>query len=170
MRLAAAEELPFGDDEFDAALAQLVVHFMADPPRGLAEMSRVTRAGGMVAACVWDHACERTPLAPFWKAAREIAPEIEDEGTLAGGHEGHLTELFQQAGLDDVEETALTVRGEHPTFEDWWQPFTLGVGPAGAAYQQLSPEQQRAVEARCRELLPEPITLETRAWAARGIA
>lgn len=167
-QVAGAEDMPFADKTFDAALAQLVVHFMADPVRGLSEMARVTRRGGAVAACVWDHAGERTPLAPFWKAAREIAPDIEDEGTLAGGREGHLAELVEAAGLQEVEETVLTVRGEHPTFEDWWEPFTLGVGPAGAAYRQLQPEQQRAVEERCRELLPEPITLETWAWAARG--
>jgi ubiquinone/menaquinone biosynthesis C-methylase UbiE len=169
-QVSTAEDLPFGDTTFDATLAQLVVHFMSEPVRGLAEMARVARPGGAVAACVWDHAGERTPLGPFWQAAREIVPGIEDEGMLAGARPGHLTELFEQAGLEDVEETSLTVRGEHATFEDWWEPFTLGVGPAGAAYQALPPEKQRALEARCRELLPAPITLETRAWAARGVA
>ncbi len=170
VRLAAAEELPFADDQFDAALAQLVVHFMADPVRGLGEMARVTRAGGVVAACVWDHAGNRSPIAPFWLAARDVAPELEDERDLAGGREGHLGELFAAAGLHDVEETVLAVRGDHPTFEDWWQPFTLGVGPAGSAYQQLDPERQAEIERVLRERLPAPITLETRAWAARGIA
>src|SRR4029077_19351882 len=94
VQVAAAERLPFSDGEFDAALAQLVVHFMSDPVRGLAEMARVTRDGGTVAACVWDHAGGRSPLAPFWEAAREITPGIEDEGMLAGAREGHLTELF----------------------------------------------------------------------------
>src|SRR5437879_5864802 len=64
VRRAAAEELPFEDETFDAALAQLVVHFMADPVRGLAEMARVTRSGGLVAACVWDHAGGQTPIGP----------------------------------------------------------------------------------------------------------
>ena len=75
VRRSAAEELPFPDATFDAAIAQLVVHFMADPGRGLAEMVRVTRPGGAVAACVWDHAGEQTPLAIFWRAARELFPE-----------------------------------------------------------------------------------------------
>src|SRR5207249_2597609 len=101
---AAAEELPFADGEFDATLAQLVVHFMADPARGLAEMARVTRAGGVVAACVWDHAGEQTPLAPFWQAVHELDPAAEDESELAGGREGHLAELFVEAGLREVEE------------------------------------------------------------------
>src|SRR2546422_5196539 len=96
---APAEELPFAEGEFDAALAQLVVHFMADPVRGLAEMARVTRADGVVAACVWDHAGEQTPLAPFWQAVRELDPAAEDESELAGAREGHLAELFVEAGL-----------------------------------------------------------------------
>jgi SAM-dependent methyltransferase len=170
VRLGAAENLPFADGTFDAAFAQLVVHFMDDPVRGLSEMARVTRDGGVVVACVWDHAGDRTPIAPFWQAVREIDPDAKDESRLAGGREGHLTELFAEAGLHDVEETALPVRGEHPTFEDWWEPFTLGVGPAGTYFQQLGPDRQCEIEQRCRELLPAPITLETRAWAARGNA
>ena len=72
VRRATAEELPFGDDEFDTALAQLVVHFMGDPVAGLREMARVTRKGGVVAACVWDHAGGLGPLSPFWDSAREL--------------------------------------------------------------------------------------------------
>ena len=70
---AVAEQLPFADDEFDAALAQLVVHFMADPVDGLREMARVTRPGGVVAACVWDHGGGCGPLALFWSAAGSAA-------------------------------------------------------------------------------------------------
>ena len=99
VRIAAAEELPFADAEFDAALAQLVVHFMDDPVGGLAEMARVTRNGGVVAACVWDHAGGHTPLAPFWDAVHELDPNATDESRLAGGHEGHLTELCTKSRL-----------------------------------------------------------------------
>src|SRR5919197_2680975 len=165
VRLAAAEELPFADDSFDAALAQLVVHFMADPGRGLTEMRRVTRPGGSVAACVWDHAGGHTPISPFWVVARELDPGVDDESDLAGAREGAIGELFRQAGLQDVDETKLPVRGEHATFEDWWQPFTLGVGPAGSYFQQLPPDQQAELERRCRERLTPPISLETWAWA-----
>src|SRR4029450_7399693 len=70
---AAAEQLPFVDGMFDAALAQLVVHFMADPVAGLREMGRVTRGGGVVAACVWDHAGGRGPLSVLWGAAHTLA-------------------------------------------------------------------------------------------------
>jgi SAM-dependent methyltransferase len=169
-RCASAEDLPFADGEFDAALAQLVVHFMADPIRGLAEMARVTRAGGVVSACVWDHAGEQTPLAPFWQAVHELDPAEEGEGTLAGGREGHLSELFAEAGLHEVEETALPIRVEHATFEEWWEPFTFGVGPAGSYLTALDSAQQVELRERSRQRLPEaPFTLSARAWAARGL-
>jgi SAM-dependent methyltransferase len=170
VRRGAAEDLPFADDEFDAALAQLVVHFMADPVRGLAEMVRVTRAGGVVSACVWDHAGEQTPLAPFWQAVHELDPSEEGEGALAGGREGHLSELFSEAGLHEVEETALPIRVEHATFEEWWEPFTFGVGPAGSYLTALDPAQQVELRERSRQRLPQaPFTLSARAWAARGL-
>jgi SAM-dependent methyltransferase len=156
---------------FDAALAQLVVHFMADPVQGLTEMRRVARAGGVVAACVWDHAGHQTPLAPFWQGVRELDPDEEGEGSFAGAGEGQLTELFHEAGLREIEETALPVRLEHATFEEWWEPFTLGVGPAGAYVSKLDPERQAELRERIREQLPEaPFTLPARAWAARGLA
>jgi SAM-dependent methyltransferase len=168
---ASAESLPFEDDSFDAALAQLVVHFMSDPVAGLQEMARVTRAGGVVAACVWDLAGGRAPLSPYWTAAHEIDPEVMDESRLAGAREGHLTELFEEAGLREVEETSLEVGAEHPTFEAWWEPFTLGVGPAGAHAASLDEERRAAVRELARKQLPEPpFTLTIYAWAASGVA
>jgi SAM-dependent methyltransferase len=170
VRLAPAEQLPFADDSFDAALAQLVVHFMTDPVAGLREMGRVTRSGGVAAACVWDHAGGTGPLSPLWDVVHELDPTAEDESRLAGAHQGHLTELFEAAGLRDVEESALTVGVEHPTFEEWWEPFTFGVGPAGAYVAGLSPERQSQLRERCRERLPDPpFTIDARAWAARGV-
>jgi SAM-dependent methyltransferase len=170
VKVASAEELPYTDGTFDAALAQLVVHFMADPVKGLREMARVTRDCGAVAACVWDHAGEQTPLAPFWHVVRELDPGGVDESELAGGRKGHLGELFAEAGLGDVEETELPVRVVHETFEDWWRPFTLGVGPAGAYFEQADPELQSQIEEQLRQRLAAPISLDTRVWAARGVA
>ena len=168
---AAAEQLPFRDRAFDAALAQLVVHFMADPVAGLREMGRVTRERGVVAACVWDHGGGQGPLSTFWEAARELDPKAQDESKLAGSGEGQLTKLFRAAGLHDVEETALPVSVEHPSFEDWWEPYTLGVGPAGGYAAGLDSERQAELRERCREKLPDaPFVLTSRAWAARGLA
>src|SRR5215218_8473907 len=167
---AAAEQLPFGDHEFDAALAQLVVHFMADPVLGLREMGRVTREHGVVAACVWDHAGGQGPLSLFWEAAHELDPDVEDESQLAGSREGHLAQLFDEAELHEIEETALSVTVEHPSFEDWWEPYTLGVGPAGGYAAGLDSKRQAELRELCRERLPAaPFALTARAWAARGL-
>jgi len=171
VQVAAAEELPFRDHDFDAALAQLVVHFMADPVAGLREMGRVTRQGGAVAACVWDHAGGQGPLGVFWRAVHELDPDARDESDLAGAREGHLAELFAAAELGAIEQTLLAVRVEHPTFEEWWEPFTLGVGPAGAYVSGLADGDRDRLRELCRELLPAPpFTVTAQAWAVRGRA
>jgi ubiquinone/menaquinone biosynthesis C-methylase UbiE len=170
VRPAPAEKLPFADRSFDVSLAQLVVHFMSDPVAGLREMARVTRSGGAVAACVWDFAGGRAPLSVFWAAARELDPEAMDESNLAGAREGHLGELLHQAGLRNVEAGSLSVEVEHQTFEEWWEPFTLGVGPAGAHYASLGPEEKVALRERCRTRFAEaPFVMSAKAWAARGL-
>jgi SAM-dependent methyltransferase len=168
---ASAEQLPFPDRAFDASLAQLVVHFMSDPVAGLAEMARVTRRHGVVAACVWDHAGGQGPLSVFWQAARELDPDVVDESQLAGAHEGHLATLFGAAGLDQIEDTVLSVSLEHSSFEEWWEPFTGGVGPAGSYVASLDAERRAELREACRALLPsEPFVLTARAWATRGLA
>jgi SAM-dependent methyltransferase len=168
---ASAEQLPFDAGRFDAALAQLVVHFMADPVRGLGEMLRVTKAGGVVAACVWDHAGGQGPLSKFWEAARELDADVEDETNLAGAREGHLTELLRAAGASGVREVALSVDVDHASFEEWWDPFLLGVGPAGKYVTNLDATDQARLRDLCRENLPRaPFVVSARAWAARGVA
>jgi SAM-dependent methyltransferase len=170
IRRAAAERLPYPDDVFDAAYAQLVVHFMADPVAGLREMARVTRPGGTVAACVWDHAGGGSPLSVFWRAVLDLDPDARDESALAGAREGHLAELFAAAGLVDVEATALTVRSTFPDFDAWWEPFTLGVGPAGEYVEGLDAQRRAALRERCAELLPRtgPIEIVASAWTTLG--
>ena len=84
VRHAPAEEIPFADDTFDFALAQLVVHFMTDAVAGLREMARVTRQSGAVGACVWDYYGGMSPLSPFWSALEEFDPAAENESQLAG--------------------------------------------------------------------------------------
>ena len=170
MERAAAEELPFAEHAFDAALAQLVVHFMTDPVAGLREMARVTRDGGVVAASVWDHGGGQGPLSVYWEAVHELDRGVEDESKLAGAREGDLSRLFRTAGLQDIVETGLWVSVEHPTFEDWWEPYTLGVGPAGDYVARLDEEARARLRELCRERLPEPpFEVRARAWAARGL-
>jgi SAM-dependent methyltransferase len=165
VRRSTAERLPFPDGTFDAALAQLVVHFMTDPVAGLREMARVTRPGGVVSACVWDHAGGRGPLAVFWQAVLQLDPAADDESDLAGVLEGQLAALFAQAGLNATEVTTLTVQAGYASFADWWEPFTLGVGPAGAYVGSLTPDRRAALHDQCRHLLPAgPIEISATAW------
>lgn len=171
VRLAAAEELPYADGSFDATLAQLVVHFMTDPAAGVAEMVRVTRSGGVVAACVWDLAGGRAPISVFWRAAHELDDAVQDESRLAGTREGHLAELFEAAGLRQVQERGLSVSVRYAGFDEWWEPFTFGVGPAGMYAKSLGETELSALRERCRELLADGRTsLTAVAWAARGVA
>jgi hypothetical protein len=147
------------------------VHFMADPVAGIREMARVTRDGGVVAACVWDLAGGRAPLSPLWEAARRLDADVVDESALAGAREGHLAELFEAAGLREVVSGSISIEMEHASFDEWWEPFTLGVGPAGAYVAGLDEEARAGVRDECRALLPKaPFTIELCAWAARGLA
>ncbi|MGC4896702.1 class I SAM-dependent methyltransferase [Micromonospora sp. DT31] len=168
---ASAEQLPFPDDGFDVTLAQLVVHFMTDPVAGLREMARVTRPGGVVAACVWDHAGERGPLTVFWRAVRALDPRARDESGLAGVGEGQLAELFATAGLRDVRSTVLTVRASFASFEEWWEPYTFGVAPAGEYVKGLDAAGRAALRDRCASMFPAegPLELTASAWAAVGL-
>jgi SAM-dependent methyltransferase len=166
---APGEELPFDSGRFDAALAQLVVHFMTDPAAGLGEMRRVTKAGGVVAASVWDHAGGQGPLAAFWRGALALDPDAIDESSLAGARPGHLTELMGSAGLRDVEGGMIAVDVEHATFEEWWEPFTRGVGPAGAFVRARPADERAELREICRrELGDGPFTVRAAAWAAKG--
>jgi SAM-dependent methyltransferase len=168
---ASAEELPFAEDTFDASFAALVVHFMADPVAGLREMGRVTRPGGAVAACVWDYAGGGSPLSTFWAAVTDLDPGARTESELAGARQGHLVQLCQEAGLNDVVEGYLTVRVPIASFEEWWDPYTLGVGPAGVYVQKLDDAGRTTLRHRCRELLPEaPFEVSASAWSATAIA
>jgi SAM-dependent methyltransferase len=169
VRVGDAEHLPFADDAFDLALAQLVVHFMPDPVAGLREMGRVTRPGGVVAACVWDHGGHGGPLSPFWAAVRETDPEADVESGLPGARQGHLAELFDAAGFKDIEDSVLTVTLPFATFDEWWEPYTLGVGPAGDLVAKLDAAGRQELYDRCAAQLPAaPFELSASAWAVRA--
>ena len=168
VRAASAEALPFADDTFDAALAELVVHFMKHPVAGLADMARVTRPGGVVAACVWDG--PTGALAPFWDAVHDIDPDAQDEAFLAGARMGHLAELFSNAGLTEVEAETITVDVVHPSFDEWWEPYTFGVGPAGDYVARLDDAGRARLQEVARARHGDgPFTVSATAWAARGV-
>lgn len=166
---ATAEHLPYPNDTFDLVLAQLVVHFLSDPIGGLTELARVARPDGMVAASTWDFGGGRSPLWPFWRAVREFDPTANDESEEAGAREGQLMAYFQAAGLRDVVQHELSVTVSAASFDEWWQPLTLGVGPAGAYLRQLDTDGVYRIRRRCAQLLPGgPFSITATAWAARG--
>ncbi len=166
-----AESLSFDDDTFDASMAQLVVHFMPDPVQGLREMTRVTRPGGVVAAAVWNHASSAGPLSLFWGVVRDVDPQAEGEGDFAGVKEGDLARLFVAAGLNAIEESTLTVHVPFDSFEQWWEPYTLGVGPAGQYVAGLDESRLEALKEACRRRVPEgPFTVDASSWCVAATA
>jgi SAM-dependent methyltransferase len=174
VRQAAADALPWADDAFDAALAQLVVNFLPDPVAGAREMARVTRPGGMVAACTWDYGDGMTMLHAFWESARALDPGAPDEArTMAIQTAADLRGVWEAAGIENVETGELVVETGYRDFDDLWQPFLGGPGPAGAYTAALEPERQDALREQFRARLgsPEgPFALSARAWAVRGLA
>jgi SAM-dependent methyltransferase len=172
---ASAEALPFDDDAFDATLSQLVVNFMDDAQVGVAEMVRVTRPGGVVAACVWDYAGEMTLLRAFWDAAREVEPEraaAADEGVVMRWcAEGELGQLWRSAGLAVVRTGALVVGARYEGFDDLWEPLTTGIAPSGAFCTSLDAAGRARLRDAYRRRLgvgERPFELTARAWAAAG--
>ena len=168
VRVGVAEHLPFPDSWFDSSLGQLVVHFMTDPVAGLREMARVTRPKGWVAACVWDHAGGAGPLSTFWAAVHEVDASAPDEARLAGAREGHLAQLCEQAGLKQIEPSKLSVTVSFGSFEDWWEPYTRGVGPAGAYVAGLDSYHLVQLRDRCQQLLTPPFEIKATAWCVRA--
>lgn len=169
VRQAAAAQLPWDDGEFDLTLASLVVHFMPDPVAGLTEMRRVTKPGGIVAATVWDLAGQRAPVSLLRLAALDLDRRAPGEEGLPGAVRGQLAAYFDKAGLGQIEETELEVAVTYQSFEEWWEPNTLGVGPAGDYVRSLSPEKRDALRDRCRERTGEaPFEIRSTAWAVAG--
>ena len=173
--VAPAESLPFEDGTFDATLSQLVVNFMRDAGAGVAEMTRVTVPGGIVASAVWDYAGEMTLLRAYWDSAREVEPEraaAADEGVIMRWcDEGELAELWRAAGLTGVRSGEIVVRGAYSDFDDLWSPLPTGVGPAGAFCKSLAPERQAELHDALRRRLgadDAPFELTARAWAVVG--
>jgi ubiquinone/menaquinone biosynthesis C-methylase UbiE len=172
VREAPAEALPWGTGTFDAVLAQLVVSFLADARAGVGEMRRVARAGGILAACTWDLSDEMRMLRTFWDAALTLDAEAPDEARRMGYTDPEsLAELWSLAGLRDVEAAPLVVEVEYSDFDDYWQPFLTGTGPAGAYCVSLDSDHLAALREECFRRLGTPagsFSLTARAWGVRG--
>jgi SAM-dependent methyltransferase len=172
---ADATALPDPPHTFDAAVSGLVLNFVPEPARAVAEMRRVVRPDGVVAAYVWDYAGEMQLIRTFWDAAVELDPSAAelDEGRRFGiCGPGPLRELFESAGLRDVRVRAIDVPTRFADFDDYWQPFLGGQGPAPGYAASLDEDRREALLGRIRTRLPfapdGSIPLTARAWAVRG--
>lgn len=172
VRHGAGEALPFADGAFAGALSQLVIGFVRDAPRFVAEQRRVVRPGSPIAACMWRVA-QLEMIVPFWEAARRLDPDARDDNGMPFRRPGELSALWAGAGLANVEETELTVEVTYQDFDDCWAPFELGVGPVGDYLRAQTPERREAIREACRAAFGDPrgpFTLRGVAGAVRGTA
>ena len=171
-----ATRLELPDASFDKTLSALVLNFVSEPRRAVREMIRVTRPGGVVAAAVWDYAEGMEMLRVFWDEAVALDPAVgsRDERHMRLCARGELAAMWQQEGLREVRDTELGVRLTFTSFADYWEPFLLGQGPAGAYAASLSADARAALEGRLRERLlrgaaDRPLEMQARAWAVKGV-
>jgi SAM-dependent methyltransferase len=171
VREAPAEQLPWADDSFDAALAQLVIAFVDDPDAATLELRRVVRPGGVVATCMWDgERMEMLRLA--WDAAKTFDPNAPDERLLPFRTERELRELFEANGLEDVATGPLDVIAGYDSFDELWATLISGVGTAGSYTASLDDERRELFRDELRERLGNPsgsFRLAARAWGVRGL-
>jgi SAM-dependent methyltransferase len=170
-----AQGLKFKDASFDVTMALLVMNFVPDHVKAIAEMRRVTRPGGTVSACVWDYNEGMQMLRFFWDEAVALDPAIEpkDERHMKLSRAGQLGELWKKAGLVRVAEEPLSIDQVYASFDDYWAPFTKGAGPGGAYVVSLPEDRRLRLEARMRKRLlgsrqDGAFGLQARAWCVRG--
>jgi SAM-dependent methyltransferase len=171
--MADARALPFPTGRFDVSVAGLVLNFVPEPGEMVAEMRRVAR--GVVGTYVWDYAGEMQLLRRFWDAAAALDPRAAalDEGArFPVCRPEPLRELFGGAGLADVAVRAIEVSTVFRDFEDLWEPFLGGQGPAPGYVASLDEASRTALRERLRRSLAPArdgsISLSARAWAVRG--
>lgn len=165
--LARAEALPWPPASVDVVLSQLVLHFVADPEAAAREAARVLLPGGVFGACVWDFAEGMEMLRAFWDAAVALDANAPDEArTMRFGRAGELTDLLAGAGLVDIRESTLTVESGYAGFDELWDGFLQGVGPAGGYAVSVAPEHQR----RLREALFDRLDRPQGSFTLRAVA
>lgn len=170
-----AEVLHADSGTFHAAVSGLVLNFIPHPDRAVAEMTRVTRSGGLVAVYVWDYAGRMQMLRHFFDAAVALDPnasELDEGRRFPICRPDALSQLFESAGLKNVEVRSIEVPTLFRDFDDYWSPFLGGQGPAPSYAMSLSDERRAALREQIRARLPfaldGSIPLVARAWAVRG--
>jgi ubiquinone/menaquinone biosynthesis C-methylase UbiE len=137
-QIADAQALPFPDNAFDAVVSALVINFIPDRPKALAEMRRVGRAGGTVAAYVWDFADERSPGSLLRTGLHAIGIEVADLPGSADSGLDALRSLFERAGFEQIATKTIDVTMSFANFDDLWREQTLNFGPRGKIVAALS--------------------------------
>jgi len=170
-----AQKLSFADGTFEGASSLLVFNFIPDPAKAIGEVRRVTKATGPISAATWDYSDGMKMLRVFWDAAVAIDPRAEklDEKHMRLCRSGELSKLWREAGLENVAEQPLTIPMQFHTFADYWDPFLLGQGPAGAYVKSLTADRVAALRGRLKSALAsnredQAFRLEARVWAVRG--
>lgn len=157
VRPGSAEQVPFADDTFDVVLSQLVLHFVSDPPAAAAEMRRVLRPGGTLAACVWDFHEGMEMITAFWDAAVSIDPSAPREADkMRFGRPGEISQWLTGAGLDDPVETTIRVSSTYVGFDELWMGLLAGVGPVGSYCVSLPSGDRESLRIALHEHLGAP--------------
>ena len=153
-RVGEAQALPFADDSYDAALMALVVAFLSDPARAVAEMARVVRAGGWVATYMWDIAGGGVPVHPLYDALKSIGATPGVQPNPEASRREALQEFWEKAGLQSIEMRVIRIPVAFSNFDDFWESTTVPVGPQGKAIAALQPGAREKLRAWLREHLP----------------
>lgn len=171
-----AQSLKVDSKAFDVAVSGLVLNFVPHPNQMIAEMARAVRDGGVVALYVWDYAGNMQMMRHFWNAVTALDPAARD---LDEGRRfpicspQPLTELFQNAGLFQVQVRPVDILARFKDFNDFWSPFLGGQGPAPGYVMSLSEARRAQLRDRIYNSLPfaldGTITLVLRAWAVQGV-
>jgi SAM-dependent methyltransferase len=171
-----AQHLDFENAAFAASISLLVFNFIPDAAKALNEARRATQPKGRVAAAVWDYGGRMRMLRAFWDAAAEIQPGADkvDERNMPLSRSGELSQLWTLGGLEQVREQPLETEIRFSSFSDFWEPFLLGQGPAGAFVRTLDDDRLQHMRTAVRRRLArssedEAFTLPARVWAVRGV-
>lgn len=171
-----AAAIPAPDASFDVVVSGLVLNFVPDAAAALDEWRRVTRVGGAIGAYVWDYAGQMQLIRRFWDAAVSLddGARVLDEGVrFPIARPEVLVGVFEGAGLAEVRTRAIDVPTHFADFDDLWQPFLGGQGPAPAYAMSLPAAGREALRERVRAAVPAgpdgSIDLTARAWAVRGL-
>ena len=171
-----AQQMHFRNGTFQSSLSLLVFNFIPDSRKALREVIRVAKPGGVISAAVWDYGDGMRMLRLLWDAAAAVDPRARSlqESHMPLCRQGDLRQLWTEGGLRDVREQPLEIEMRFQSFADYWDPFLLGQGSAGAYVRSIGDDRRTALRGELRARLKlssedSPFSLTARAWAVRGV-